>query len=187
MLRCSHPGSTGTTLTLEHLEADTEQGDDGGHQDALAGGEPFPDERLLRGVQAVGLHLCFHGEALGDWEPKGTQNYQRWTLTPPVQPHKGCTKPPGVHIAEMGDSIPTPSPDGAPGLAGDMGQWGSVGVDEDFPCTPTCRHRGAALCSHLLCTSLTLLFRAVRRRLRHAQLRDVQLLLRDTTPGPHLL
>lgn len=92
MLGCSHPGSTGTTLTLEHLEADAEQGDNGGHQDALVEGEPFPDEWLLCGVQAVGLHLCLHGEALGDWEPKETE-------LPEVAPDTPCAAPEGLHQA----------------------------------------------------------------------------------------
>lgn len=63
------PPPSGSRLTLEHLEGDAEQGDDRGHQDALVEGEPFPDERLLRGVQPGGLHLPLHREALGDWGP----------------------------------------------------------------------------------------------------------------------
>lgn len=70
-VRPPRPPPSSPRLTLEHLEGDAEQGNDGGHEDALVEGEPFPEERLLCGVQAGGLHLPLHREALGDWGPQG--------------------------------------------------------------------------------------------------------------------
>ena len=53
------------------------------------------------GSRLWGSTFAFTGRLLGTGNRK-RQNYQRWPLTPPVQPRKGCTKHHGVHIAETG-------------------------------------------------------------------------------------